>query len=153
MSTSCSDNSRRGLTILELILVIAIAALLIVAAAPGVRVVRQGWKKSERRIELLQNARVAFSQIMRDMRQLRQVREVSGPSDTAGYFEFYDMDGVILRCELDTTSNYIRFGPPGALADLAGSISSMTFKCYDGANELLDPPVPATIRSVLSYKV
>ena len=92
MNTGCSKDSRQGLTILELILVIAIVALLIVAAAPGVRVVRQGWKKSERRIELLQNARVAFNQIMRDMRQLRQVRgdieagfrAAVNPADPAG---------------------------------------------------------------------
>lgn len=142
-------RSWSGVTLVEMLLVVVIVAVVMAAMAPCIRAVRQGWQVNDRRSEVLQNARVGMAEMTRILRQLNRLSSVSGPADTSGYVEFYDKNGVLMRFELGSQSGYLDYGPPGNLSTLAGPVSSLTFTCYDIADDLLSAPVDVSqVRSV-----
>ncbi len=139
----------RGLTLVEMILVVALIAGLMAAISPAVRVVNMGWQAGERRIEVVQNGRVAMDEAVRTLRQARAVSSVSASGDTDGYIEFYDKDNVLQRLDVDSVTGYVQLGPASGQAVLAGPVTALEFSCYDSSNTLLTSPVTAhEIRSV-----
>jgi hypothetical protein len=122
-------------------MVVGLVAVLMAALTPALRTVHTGWKAGERRMEVLQNARIAFDEKIRVLRQLTRVSAVSAPGDSNGYIEFYDSDGALMRFDLDSQSSYLRYGAAGAEATLAGPVSSLVFTCYDSAGAVMAAPV------------
>ncbi len=149
MSHAQANRSKRGATLLEMILVVALIGGLMAAVTPVVRVVNMGWQTGERRIEVIQNARVAMDETVRGLRQARRVSAVSDPGDATGYLEFYDQDDTLHRLDLDGLSGFASLGPVGGQAILAGPMSALEFSCFDASNTLISAPVPThQIRSV-----
>ena len=156
-SPRCSDGVRGrlrrrpsdGVTLPELLLVVAIVAVLMAGLAPGLRALHRGWQVNDRRSEVLQNARVGMEEMTRILRQMRQVTSVSGPADTSGYLEFRDRGDTFMRFERDSQSGYLKCGPPDSLSLLAGPASALTFTCYDTAGDQLPEPVDGSqVRSM-----
>jgi len=133
----------------ELLLVVVLVAVLMAALSPAIRTVQTGWKAGERRMEVLQNARVAFDEEISVLRQMKRVSAVSGPAETDGFIEFYDKDGNLMRFDLDSQSSFLHYGSVGALSALAGPVSALVFSCYDSSGALLaDPVACGRIRSL-----
>lgn len=139
----------RGVTLLEMILVVTLIAGLMAAITPAIRVVNMGWQAGEQRLEVVQNARIALDDTVRALRQSRRVSAVSDPGSTNGFIEFYDRDDVLQRVDVDGATGLARFGPVGGQSLLAGPVRALEFSCFDASNTLLAAPVPIhEIRSV-----
>jgi hypothetical protein len=144
-----ASSSRKGVTLVELVLATGLAAVMMAALAAAFRAVHEGWRIGDRRSEVLQNGRVAIAEMTRVLRQLRRGSSVSGPADTSGYIEFYDKDGALMRFGRNVGSGYLEYGPPGGLSALAGPVSVLRFTCYDINGNQLSAPVDANqVRSV-----
>lgn len=142
-------RGREGFTLVEMLLVVALMGGVMAALIPVLRAVSTGWQVGERRIEVVQNARVGLDKITRDMREMRRVSAVSAPGDGDGFIEFYDCNDDLQRVEIDGDTGYVVYGPPGDEALLAGPVQSLTFECFDMAGEAMADPVdPIKVRAV-----
>lgn len=141
--------ARRALTLSELLLVVAIVALLTASMAPAIRAAHRGSNTSDRRSEVLQNDRVGIDQVSRVLRETTRLYRISGPSDGLGYIEFFNKASEIYRFERTSGSDELRYGPLGTLSLLAGPITSFLLTSFDGAGNVLPDPVQvARVRSV-----
>jgi type II secretory pathway pseudopilin PulG len=134
-------RSKSGLTLVELILVLALMGTLTAALVPVLRSVNAGWKAGERTLEVSQNARVAVDFAMRALRQSRRVTAVSGPGETPGFIEFVAADNRLQRFDFDSETGMLRLGPPASQSNLAGPVHSLAFTCYDSGNRQMPAPV------------
>jgi type II secretory pathway pseudopilin PulG len=117
----------------------AIMAIVFSAVVPQFRVIQNSWDSKQAASETLQNARVLIDHLNRNLSKAARITAVSGPSETNGYIEFENNDANNLRFDISGTSNYVEFGPVGALYDLAGPVSQLQFTCYDGND--FDTPI------------
>jgi hypothetical protein len=114
-------------------------AIVFSAVVPQFRVIQNSWDSKQAASETLQNARVLIDHLNRNLSKAVRITAVSGPSEINGYIEFEDNDANNLRFDISGTSNYVEFGPVGALYDLAGPVSQLLFTCYDGND--FDTPI------------
>lgn len=149
MNIKRKARSSDGVTLVEMILVVALIAGLMAAITPAIRAVNMGWQSGERRLETVQNARITMDETVRALRQARRLSAVSDPGSSSGHIEFYDRDDVLQRLDLDGASGLTRLGPVGGQSLLAGPVSALQFSCYDASNTLIAGPVPThEVRSV-----
>jgi type II secretory pathway pseudopilin PulG len=122
-----------------MLIAMAIMAIVFSAVVPQFRVIQNSWDSKQAASETLQNARVLIDHLNRNLSKAVRITAVSGPSEINGYIEFEDNDANNLRFDISGTSNYVEFGPVGALYDLAGPVSQLLFTCYDGND--FDTPI------------
>jgi len=132
-------RSSRALTLVEILIAMALMAIVFSAVLPQFRVVQNSWDSKQANAEILQNGRVLIDHLNRNLSKAARITAVSGPSETNGYIEFEDNNVNNLRFDINGTSNYVEFGPVGTLSDLAGPVSQLLFTCYDGND--LDTPI------------
>jgi len=131
-------QSPRGLTLLEMVIALAIMAISMAALLPQFRLISNSWDTKQGTSEALQNARVMIDHLNRNLTKAVKVTSVSDSAETDGFIEFEDNDGNTLRYDI-AANNYIEFGLVGDLSDLAGTVSSLQFTCYDACD--LDTPL------------
>ena len=119
----------KGLTLLEMVIAIAIMAIIFSAVLPPFRNISNSWASKQGNAEVLQNGRVLVDYLNRNLAKAVRVTAVSDSSETYGYIEFEDKDGITWRCDI-AANNYVEFGAVGDLSDLAGPVSSLRFTCY-----------------------
>ena len=119
----------KGLTLLEMVIAIAIMAVVFSALLPQFRNISNSWASKQGNAEVLQNGRVLVDYLNRNLAKAVKVIAVSDSSETDGYIEFEDKDAITYRCDI-AANNYIEFGQVGDLFDLAGPVSSLRFTCY-----------------------
>ncbi len=119
----------KGLTLLEMVIAIAIMAVVFSALLPQFRNISNSWASKQGNAEVLQNGRVLVDYLNRNLAKAVKVTAVSDSSETDGYIEFEDKDAITYRCDI-AANNYIEFGQVGDLFDLAGPVSSLRFTCY-----------------------
>ena len=129
----------RALTLVEMVIAMAIMAIVFAAVLPQFRLVQNSWDSKQANAEILQNGRVLIDYLNRNLSKAARITAVSGPSEINGYIEFEDNDVNNLRFDINGTSNYVEFGPVGTLSDLAGPVSQLLFTCYDGND--FDTPI------------
>jgi len=129
--------SRRGMTLLEMVLAISITAVVFAALLPQFRVILNSWATREGAAESMQNARVLIDHLNRNLSKAVRITDVSDSSETDGYIQFENNDGDDLRYEIAGGS--VQFGVVGDLYDLAGPVSQFQFSCYDAYD--LDTPI------------
>jgi len=132
------NASARALTLVEMLLAMAIMAVVFAVIAPQFYIVRKNWDSKAANAEVLQNARVLMEHINRNLAQASRISSVSAAADTDGYIEFIDNDDNTIRYDI-AANNYVEFGQTGSLSDLAGSVSTLQFTCYDDSD--LDNPL------------
>ncbi|UCG60179.1 MAG: type II secretion system protein [Phycisphaerales bacterium] len=125
-------RSCRATTLLELVVALAVITISFAALVPMLVAIRNSWGSQEANAELLQNGRVLVDHVHRNLSKATRITDVSDSSETNGYVEFQDADGVDLRYDVNSISAYVEFGPVGDLADLAGPVNQLRFTCYDG---------------------
>jgi len=127
-----------ALTLLEMVIAMAIMAIVFAAILPLFRAIQNSWDSKVTAAETLQNGRILINHINRNLSKGVRITAVSDSSETDGFIEFEDNDENILRYEI-ADSNYVEFGPAGDLWDLAGPVSQLVFTCYDGND--FDTPI------------
>jgi len=120
-----------GLTVLELVVAVSLMAVIVAVMAPLLHGVQKSWAAKEAQSESLANARAFMHHFSQHLSQALRVTAVSDPAATTGYIQFITPDGNEVRYEVDS-DNYIQFGLPGSLADLAGPAEVLRIACYDG---------------------
>lgn len=141
--------AKPGFTLVELILVVAMIAVVGFAIAGLVRSSYEDWKLGSDRSSLLQDGRAAIEQMVRILRQAQRFSSVSPSTDEAGCITFTDVNGIAKQFKLNTDTSELEYGQPGALSALAGPVSKLVFTCYDiDANSLAGAVQANSIKSV-----
>lgn len=129
---------RGGLTIVEMVLALAIMVIVFAALLPEFRAIQNSWGSKADNAEVIQNSRVLTDHLYRNLTKARRITSVSNLGNINGYIEFENIDGDILR--YDIQENFIEFGAiDDGLSELAGPISDLQFTCYDALD--LDNPL------------
>ena len=128
---------RTALTLLEMIIALAIMAIIFAAIMPQFRVILNSWDSKQAAAEILQNGRVLIDHLSRNLAKAVRITAVSNSSTTKGYIEFRDNDGNTVRYDV-AANDYVEFGLVGSLSDLAGPVSQLQFTCYN-ANDFNTP--------------
>ena len=141
-------RSSQALTLVEMLVAMAIMAIIFAAILPQLRVINNSWDSKVGASETLQNGRVLIDHINRNLSKALRITAVSDSSDTNGYIEFLDNDANNVRYDINSTTDYVEFGLIGNPSDLAGPVSKLQFTCY-GAVDLSTPITDVNaIRSV-----
>jgi len=119
-----------GLTLVEMLMAMAILMVVFAVIAPQLRAIRNSWASKRENTKVIQNGRVLMDHITFNLTQANRITAVSDSAVTNGYIEFEDNDGNAMRYEIGA-NNYVQFGPPNDLSDLAGPVSQLQFSCYD----------------------
>jgi len=130
----------------ELTVATAIMATIFAATMPVFVGIRNSTDTCWANLEMLQNARVLNEHLGRYLAQATRIVAVSASTDSAGYIECEEEDGVVYRCAVGARG-YIEFGPVGGrhepgefghdkgrLEILAGPVEYLRFACYDDLN-------------------
>ncbi len=128
----------RGLTVVEMVLALAIMAIVFAAILPEFRAIQNSWDSKADNAEIIQNSRVLTDHLYRNITKARRITAVSNSDDINGYIEFENVGGDVLRYDI-RANNYVEFGATDELSELAGPISNLQFTCYDAFD--LDNPL------------
>jgi type II secretory pathway pseudopilin PulG len=115
-----------------MVIAMAIMAIIFAAILPQFRAIQNSWDSKQNSAETLQNGRVLIEHLNRNLSKAVKITAVSDSSQINGYIEFQDNDVNNVRYDVNSTSDYVEFGPIGSLSDLAGPVSQFQFTCYDG---------------------
>jgi type II secretory pathway pseudopilin PulG len=137
---------------LEMIIAMVIMAVVFAVLVPQLRAIQRSWDTKAGNAETLQNARILMDHLQRTLVTARQISAVSSLVETHGFIQFLDGESNTYRYDVvGTTTKYIRYGPVGQLADLAGPVSRFQISCYDvnDMNAPLDPVLsPRDVRFI-----
>ena len=146
---SNKTRSSRALTLLEMVIAMAIMAIVFAAVLPQFTVIQNSWDSKEGASEALQNGRVLIDHLNQNLSKALRITAVSDSSETNGYIEFQNNDANNVRYDIGV-NNYVEFGPVGSLWELAGPVSKLQFTCYDA----FDLSTPITdVNAIRSVKV
>ena len=123
-------NRFRAVTLIEVLLAVAIIAMVFVLMVQQFRNIRRSWTVKRASAEVLQNGLVLDEHMTRNLMQARRILTVSEANETNGFIEFLDNDGNTLMYSV-AADDYVRFGHPNSMADLAGPVNTLQFICYD----------------------
>ena len=133
MTGNCEKVGRsrvRAMSFIEVIVTMAIVVIVVTAIMPQLRAIRNSWASARESAELIHTGRALMDHVSCELSQAMQIISVSGPSETNGYIEFINNDGNTVRYDI-AANNYVQFGQPGSLTDLAGPVNSLQFVCYN----------------------
>jgi len=143
------QNGALALTLVEMVIAMAIMAIILAVLLPQFRVIQNSWDSKQGSAETLQNGRVLIDHLNRNLSKAVRITAVSGSAETNGYIEFEDNDSNNLRYDI-AANNYVEFGPVGDLSELAGPVSQLQFTCYNASD--LDTPI-TDVNSIRFVKV
>ena len=127
-----SDAGRRfgrALTLLEMVIALAIMAVVFAAVLPQFRNIQNSWASRQGGTEALQNGRILTDHMDRNLSRAVRITAVSAPDVANGFIEFVANDAITYRYEISPDRNVL-FGPVGNLLELAGPVSQLQFTCY-----------------------
>ena len=133
---------RRAVTLMELVIAMAMLTIIFAVVLPQFAVIRNSWDTKQSSAEMLQNGRVLMDHINRNLAKAKQITAVSSSS-----IDFNDCNNVAWRYNIGA-GNYVQFGQPGSMSDLAGPVSSLVFTCYDACDFGTPIATPASVRVV-----
>lgn len=138
---------RRGTTLVELTVAVAIVAVVFAAVMPLFAAIRNSADARWAGLEMVQNARVLNEQLCRSLAAAKRITAVSDDTSDDGYIQFETANGVVHRCDL-AEDGWVRFGPVDDLKEFVGPLDSLRFVCYD--DDDMDHPtdLPGAVRLV-----
>jgi len=146
---NCKNIALKGLTMMEMIISLAIIAVIFAVMLPQFKNIQNSWASKQATAEAIQNGRILISYLNQNLAKAARITAVSDPCDTTGYIEFEGNDAITYRCEIGA-DNIVEFGPIGSLVDLAGPVNQLQFTCYDAQD--LDTPI-TTVGDIRCVKV
>jgi prepilin-type N-terminal cleavage/methylation domain-containing protein len=125
---------RKGVTLTELMIVVAVIGVLMVAIQPYFYTLRRAWDYSDRRSDILQNARIGMDMMIRELREAKSFTSVTAAAEINGRIVFIDQDdnSIEFKRYNDGTNNMLGHVTGGNTSALAGPIDSLKFTCYEG---------------------
>jgi type II secretory pathway pseudopilin PulG len=117
-------------TLIEVIVAMAIMVIVFAAIIPQLRAIRNSWASAREGSELVQTGRALLGHATCELSQAIRITSVSDPNETNGFIEFINNDGDTVRYDI-AASNFVEFGQPGSMSELAGPVSGLQFICYD----------------------
>ncbi len=120
----------RGLTLMEMVVALAIMAVVFAAVLPQFRNIQNSWASRQGGSEALQNGRILIDHMNKNLSSAARITAVSDPDVVNGFIEFEANDAITYRYEISSNRN-VQFGPVGNLSELAGPVSQLQFTCYD----------------------
>jgi type II secretory pathway pseudopilin PulG len=81
-------TSRGALTLLEMVMALAMMAIVFAAIVPLFRQIRDGWDSKQAAAETLQNGRILIDHMNRNLAKAVKITAVSDSSEPNGYIEF-----------------------------------------------------------------
>ena len=130
ISIAYRKRFRAGLSLMEMLIGMAIMAVVFAAILPQFRNIQNSWASKQGIAEALQNGRVLIDHINRNLSRAERITAVSDPDVADGFIVFEANDGLAYRYEI-SSSRIVQFGPVGNLSDLAGPVEGLQFTCYD----------------------
>ena len=124
-------SRRRGVTLVELLMTLALVGVLTATLLPVFSSLRRSWRMAIGDTEITQTARVFMDHIDRHLAQAQRLVAVSAPEATSGFLTFIDHDGRLRRYAVQPDGS-ISYGAPESPARLAGPVDSLRFYCYIG---------------------
>lgn len=121
-------KSRKGLTLLEMMIAISIMAVVFAAILPQFKNINNSWASRQENTENLQVGRIVTSHLRDHIDVAKSIIAVSDPDDDDGFLEYEDIDGITYRYEI--SGRNLLFGPVGNMAILAKSVAELEFECY-----------------------
>jgi len=131
---------------MEMIIALSIITIIFAAIFPLFGQIRENWDSKQAAAETLQNGRILIDHMNRNLAKAVKVTAVSFSSDMSGYIEFQDNDASTFRYDVNSATDYVEYGSPGSLSDLAGPVSQLKFFCYDACD--LDAPLDISTADV-----
>jgi len=129
-NNKAASDKHNGLTLLEMVISLAMMAIIFAAILPQFRTIQNSWASKQGGAEAVQNGRVVMDFLTRHLRKAVRITAVSDPCNTTGYIEFEDNTGATIRCDIGANS-YVQYGNVAeGLFDLAGPVSKLKFTCY-----------------------
>lgn len=143
------ENNRKSFTLIEVLFVSGLIAVVIAAVYPHFRVANMSWQAADRRMEVIQNARVGMDKMVTALRGARSFTSVTAPGVADGRIVFLDKNGntVEFLKYNDGSHDMLGYVSGGNTSTLAGPITSLTFTCYK-SDGVTTTTVAAEIRSV-----
>ncbi len=129
--TAKTHRGSEGTTLIELVVAVSIMVVVMSTVLSILAPARLAFETRVSAMEALQNGRVLMDTLTRELSVARQITAVSEADDATGYIEFTDNDECTRRFGINRATDYVRHGPVGDLADLAGPVSQLQFTCYD----------------------
>ena len=115
----------RGVSLVEVLIVLSLVGVLIVAMSPQIRSGRQVWEVvGDRHADVLQNARIGMRKITRELRQSLSISEIG-----SDYVEFVDRNDDNMKFQYN--AQYLEYGEPGSMSVLSGPVDSLSFTYYE----------------------
>ena len=135
-----------------MVIAMAIMAIVFAVLVPQLNAIQNSWDAKAGNAETLQNGRILMDHLQRTLATASRIGAVSSLSEAHGFIQFYDNESNTCRYDVvGTETKYIRYGPIGQLADLAGPVSRFQIYCYDvnDMNAPLDPVLsPRDVRFI-----
>lgn len=138
----------RGMTFLEVLVVTSLLALVVGALMPVLTAGEQTWRHAHRRIEMVQNGRIAVDHMLDKLRAVQTFSVIN--STNIGYTYFYGDNATIYTAEHRLNGNELewRYDPANPFNRLAGPFRSMSVTCFDATGATIACTSVASVRSV-----
>ena len=117
-----------GFTLVEMLVAMALMAIIFAAIVPEFRAIRNSWASSEESSTIIQNGRVLEEHLYRNLSSAKQILSVSPSGTTTGFIIFKDTLGV--KKQYKFNSGYVDFNDGTGGAPLAGPVSRFQISCY-----------------------
>ncbi len=127
-------NGERGLTLIEIVMVIVIVGILAGGSMIYIRQVIELWDFTSFRGEIVAQGRVALGRMSRDIRQIRNGTAVFYANGTR--FQFNDINNASVNYYLFNSINLMRNNDI-----LADGVSSLIFSYYNQTNQIIVNPL------------
>jgi len=124
---------KKGVTLTELMIVVALIGILFVAVQPYFFTLRTTWHQADGRSDILQNGRIGLDKMVKELRQATGLTSVTVSTEAAGQIVFIDKDDnqVGFKRYNDGVNNMLGFVQGEVTSPLAGPIDSLKFTCYE----------------------
>ncbi len=130
---------------MEMVVTLAIMAILVAAVAPQIAAVNAKWQTKQDAFALTQNARVMLDHITRNLSQAREITAVTDAEASLGSITFTDADGRENSYQLQDGTVYYNDGSSDE--PLAENIQSFSLQCYK-AQGLSQTAEPSDVRYI-----
>ena len=129
---------KRGITLVELILVVVVMAIIMAALAPYIGAIQRTWQWGDRRTEMMQHGRVSLDRMVKTLRNCITIVAIDGDTGQGKFIEFITPNGDYVRYfdKYDTilkqTDLFMRTisGGVSTTSLLAEAVQSITFSYY-----------------------
>jgi len=141
---------RPGVTLLELVLVVAILGIICAVSAPLIHAGAASFNAAENRVLLTQEARFALAHVATALRQARVVTAATDDGAGAASLSFLAADGTAMTFGNSASATDLVFGPVGTPALLSKNCKALAVACYDTAGQPIGMPItqPAGVATV-----